>query len=569
MSDPFAYDINDAFYGPLGEYARRTEETVEVDALTHLAQVVTAAGTAIGRRAATRGGHSFHYPNLYTLIIGDSGIGKGVSWELAAQLGEAIDPGFKKRTAYDVASAQGLIRLISDGTSRPSRKRSKDGEEREYEIVTPAVPDKRLLLQIPEMMTVFTSKERDGSTLGEALHNAWDGKDLQNNTKHDRDTATNPHISLVGHITPVDFAKAVSDNRRDLRNGFFNRFILLRARNVRVLPFYVPPPDCRDLFSTMRERLDRLGPVAQPEPHVILDWHSSARQLWREFYSAWRQNTHPFLQGMNGLQSRLAPNAMRVALNHAIFEGADAIYDRHLHAGKAHALASFYSSQPLVGNSEQLATDLTDVLRATFANRQGEWLATELHEMTGRRFGGSDLTQAAGALVQAGVWQCREGRKGNGHTGRIYRLAGSSNDREPCIIPDPFEDLVNTFSPEREQLFENQTEDAALTADSETAAEDIDPNVFTINGMRLRRVTPFSIRYDADALTVDDRQTGVQSGQEGFLVAIDGDATPTQRDRAHALIAKKPNHVLAAIGGELLFVKVLSLRLNQPALASA
>ena len=87
--------------------------------------------------------------------------------------------------------------------------------------------------------------------------------------------------------------------------------------------------------------------------------------------------------------------------------------------------------------------------------------------------------------------------------------------------------------------------------------------------MRLRLVTQFSMRHDADALTVDDRQTGVQSGQEGFLVAIDGDATPTQRDRAHALIAKKPNHVLAAIGGELLFVNVLSLRLNQPSLASA
>jgi hypothetical protein len=535
MSDPFAYNVNDAFYGPLGEYVRRTEETVEVDALTHLSQVITAAGTAIGRRVATQGGHSLHYANLYTLVIGDSGVGKGVSWELAAKLGQAIAPGFTKRTAYDVASTPGLITLIADEVLAPSRKRPKEGEQQEYKTVVAPVHDKRLLLQISEMMSVFTSKERDGSTLGEALRNAWDGRDLENNAKV-RLTATNPHIALVGHITPVDFAKALADNRRDLRNGFFNRFIILRAHNERVLPFYAAPPDCGDLFSRMRESLDRLGPVAQPRPSIVLDWHASARDLWSAFYTACKHGTHPFLRGMDGMHSRLAPVAMRVALNHAVFDNAEAIYDSHLRAGIAHALATVDSRRDLFTHTQPSKPSLAAVLRASFAGRYDEWNSTALHEATGKQFCADDLKKSADELVQAGEWLSRDGKQGNGHIGTLFRLAISPEANTPHTAEDP--------------------------ARSERNASEL-----SINGMRFSKGAAFRVRHDADAITLDDKPTALRAGQEGFIVAVADNASAEERDRAHALASKKSAHSLAAIGGELLFVKPKSLDIVEMAAA--
>jgi hypothetical protein len=576
MSDPFDYDVNDAFYGLLGEYVRRTEETVEIDSLTHLTQVATVAGTAIGPRAAIQGGHSPHHANLYTLVIGDSGIGKGVSWELAAQFGEAIDPGFGKRTKYDVASTPGLIKLIPDGVYRPSKKRPKEGEEQEYEVELAPVYDKRLLLQIPEMMSVFTSKERDGATLGETLRNAWDGRDLENNAKEQL-KATKPHISLVGHITPVDFAKAVANNQRDLRNGFFNRFILVHARNVRLLPFYVPPPDCRELFAKMRESLERLGPVAQPHPAKILDWHVSARSTWSDFYIACKQGTHPFLQGMQGLHSRLAPLAMRVALSHAVFDRADAIHYRHLIAAKSHVLAAYASSQHLFGHALRSPHDLVAVLRASFSDRHDEWITTDLHTVTGKRFSADDLTKAANHLVQAGDWQSREGKKGNGHAGIFFRLARSSEARAPQTIAGPPCDHACDSLPEDTPPFADEVgladtacEDLPKVDEPPQEEEDkTDPSVFLFDGIRLRMVTPFRVPRDAEALSMDDRPTGLKGNKTGFLVAIADDATEEQRARGRALLDKKPHHVLGSVDGDLLFLKKRSLEIGEVSLASA
>jgi hypothetical protein len=285
------------------------------------------------------------------------------------------------------------------------------------------------------------------------------------------------------------------------------------------------------------------------------------------------ETDHPFLQGLGGMSARLISNTVRVAMLFAVIDGSDFIMPQHLHAAKSFCLQCVDSSREFFtknGGPKTQSVRLGDRILAGIGDEP--YALTEIHEVLHNKgYTGEELRAALAALVSSG--QLVTGTK-HSATGRPLTTWAKVHHAEtdcllaPAIEPlmddaDPFQDLVNTFSPECEQFFEDQTEDAALTADSETVAEDIDPNVFTIDGMRLRLVTPFSMRHDADALTVDDRQTGVQSGQEGFLIAIDDDATPTQRDRAHALIAKKPNHVLAAIGGELLFVKLRSLRMTQ------
>ena len=44
----FHYRAEDAFHGPLGELAKRAEESIEVDSHTFLVQLLTAVGAMVG-----------------------------------------------------------------------------------------------------------------------------------------------------------------------------------------------------------------------------------------------------------------------------------------------------------------------------------------------------------------------------------------------------------------------------------------------------------------------------------------------------------------------------------------
>jgi hypothetical protein len=468
--------------------------------------------------------------------------------------------------SFDAASAPGVIHLVRDASKTIDRKRLIEDE---------GVKDKRMLILMEEMEVLFTAIARKGSTLEKVMTMAYDGRTLQTAAR-DSQKATNPHVSFIGQITPEPFRQIVSRGH-GCTNGFFNRFLTVSANKERSRPHGADLPNVSDLVELIRRRLANLGDPLTATPKEIR-WHDSTHEAWEAFVAA-METDHPFLQGLGGMSARLIPNTVRVAVLLAVIDGSVFIMPQHLRAAKSFCLQCVDSSREFFtknGGPKTQSVRLGDRILAGIGDEPVT--ITQIHDVLHKKgYNAETLRAALAALVSSG--QLVIGTKDSA-TGRpLTTWAKVQHAETDCLLApateplmddaDPFEDLVNTFSPECEQFFENQTEDGALTADSEPVAEDIDPNVFTIDGMRLRLVTPFSVRHESDALTVDDRPTGVQSGQEGFLVAIDGDATPTQRDRAHALIAKKPNHVLAAIGGELLFVKVLSLRLNQPALASA
>ena len=62
-----------------------------------------------------------------------------------------------------------------------------------------------------------------------------DGKTLSQLIKNNKDVATNPHISIVAHITAEELKEKIS--RNDLFNGFANRF---RIYSIRTKELAIP-----------------------------------------------------------------------------------------------------------------------------------------------------------------------------------------------------------------------------------------------------------------------------------------------------------------------------------------
>jgi hypothetical protein len=561
-SDPFAYDPEDAYYGPLGEIAKRYRDHIPINLLPFHSMLVTAAGSLVGRRVA----HSYfkdkHFCILFNAIVGETGCGKGTSLNIVRSVIEEIDPTAVDREGVDAASGPGVIDLVRDASKRIEGKRVIEDE---------GVTDKRALIVLEEMEVLFTSIRRKGSTLEKVLNLAYDGRTLQTAARA-KQKATNPHISFIGQITPDPFREIVSSGH-GRSNGFFNRFLTVCAtkKKKRARSHGADLPDVSDLVEVIRCRLAELGDPLATTPKEIR-WHESSHKAWEDFVAAMEAD-HPFLNGLGGMSARLISNTVRVAMLLAVIDGSDFIMPQHLNAAKSFCLQCIDSSREFFtknGGPKTQSVRLGDRILAGVGDEPVT--ITQIHEVLHKKgYDAETLRAALAALVSSG--QLVIGTK-DSVTGRsLTTWAKAQHAETDCLLAtaieplmndaDLFENLVNNFSPECEHFFEDQTEDAAFTADSEPVAEDVDPNVLMIAGMRLRLVAPFSVRHDADALTLDDRPTSVRSRQKGFLVAIAEDATPSQQARAHSLREKKPNHLLAAVEGQLLYVKRGSLKIKQ------
>jgi hypothetical protein len=97
------------------------------------------------------------------------------------------------------------------------------------------VEDKPLLVKESEYKSVLVRQRREGNTLGQILRDAWDCKTLRTLARrHNKLTATRPHIVVVGHVTPGKFRATLEDS--DLSGGSVNRLLICLSRGSRLNP---------------------------------------------------------------------------------------------------------------------------------------------------------------------------------------------------------------------------------------------------------------------------------------------------------------------------------------------
>lgn len=351
-----------ALYGLPGDVVREIAPHSEADPAAILGQFLTAAGNALGRQAHYLVEGDRHPPNLFTVLVGESGKGrKGTSWGRVRQVMAVADATWTdQRIVSGLASGEGVIWAVRDAIVG-TEKQGRGAEAQRIEVeVDPGIRDKRLMVVEPEYERALSVMRRDGNTLSAVVREAWDRGTLSSLTKNSPARATGAHVSIVGHIT-TDELRASLD-RVSMANGSANRVLWLMVRRARVLPFggNINPQIIQDLGERTAAALAAVANITR------VDMNEEAKEIWRGVYedlSAGRAGL------LGAITNRAEAQVIRIALIYALLDGAGEIAPPHLLAALAlweYAEASAeYIWRDTVG--DPLADEILRLLRSAGA----------------------------------------------------------------------------------------------------------------------------------------------------------------------------------------------------------
>lgn len=309
-----------AMHGLAGEIVTTLAPLTEADPVGLLIQLLAAFGNIVGRSAHVVSEDVPHYAKLFCALVGRSSRSrKGTSWGRIAKI---LRAGFPDWMADNLVSGIGSGEVIVHLVRDPVDALDKDGNS---VIKDPGVSDKRKLIQEGELSKVLRVASRESSTLSPVLRDAWDDKTLQNTVKNSPATATNSHISLVGHITLHELHQTLRDV--DIHNGFGNRILWVCVERAQILPLGEKLPDAEavrfgQLFAGRAVQATNIG-------EVLMDHH--ATELFRSIYCSLDDP-----DGIVGsLISRAEGQILRLGLICALLDGSAVMKQEHLKAAYA------------------------------------------------------------------------------------------------------------------------------------------------------------------------------------------------------------------------------------------
>jgi len=317
----------ECLYGLIGEVARAGSEGTETNAYAIAANFMAYLSSAVGRGVYLPIGNTRHHARLFCLHIGRSGRGrKGDAVSLILRLDETLrtmDTAFAPQVHRGgLSTREGLATLIHDGY-RQGR----------HDI--PAIEDKRLWVVESEFANVLHQGRRDGNTLSTGLRDCWDGVDLKPATKSNRVYASHPHVCLSGAISPSELTGLMS--RRDMSNGFANRFLMIWAERTRMLPFPEETPQAV-VEHLARRTLEVLAFVRADQhdqrDHLRLELSPQAQWRYAQLY---RGELNDDIGGgvVASLLERRAPMLLRLAMLMALTDLQHRIDAKHVDAAMA------------------------------------------------------------------------------------------------------------------------------------------------------------------------------------------------------------------------------------------
>jgi hypothetical protein len=379
-----------AHIGLPGEIVAAIEPNTEADPNAILINFLVAFGNAVGRYPYFQVEADHHYSNLFALFIGQSSIGrKGTSEGRVRQIMNVADEGWAMTCRHTgLSSGEGLIYAARD----PVHK-MKGGES---VCVDEGAKDKRLMIVEHEFGSTLTVMKRDGNRLSNLLREAWDSRQiLQSMVKNDPNIATNAHISIVGHITGDELLREL--DRREMANGFANRFLFVCTKRSRLLPFGGGLSEDRvhELGDKVMSTLGKARTLAYPRIRMTAE----CQRMWKTTYEQLSVE-RPGLHG--AITARAEAQTIRLALVYALACGDEAIDVKHLQA----ALAVWRYSEASAGyvfGAEMTGDPLADEILRSLRNVGTKGMTrTDIRDLFGRNRSAAEITTALGLLQRLG-----------------------------------------------------------------------------------------------------------------------------------------------------------------------
>jgi hypothetical protein len=216
--------------GLAGEVVRLIEPSTEADPVALLLQLLVGFGNAIGSGVHVRADAHLHHANEYVVTVGEtSRARKGTAWRQVRAFLAHVDPDWvANKITSGLSSGEGLIWEVRDPIPGPDQKTGQPM------MLDPGVEDKRVLVIEGEFGNVLRVLTRQGNTLSGVLRLGWDGDDLRSMTKQSPVKATQPHVSLAGHITQHELTKYLSEV--EVFSGLGNRILWAAVKRSKILP---------------------------------------------------------------------------------------------------------------------------------------------------------------------------------------------------------------------------------------------------------------------------------------------------------------------------------------------
>lgn len=336
----------DALYGLVGEWAQLMEPHTEACLPALYVSALVGLGALIGRSPNVRLDGARHGVNLFALLVGPTAIGrKGTACARARELLRTLDPQFATQNiSSGLNSGQGVIYHLRD--PRPPQGKARKAD--------PGVSDKRLFVIEAEFSGALRQMGRDANTLSAILREGWDGYTLRTLTKGDPLVASDPHLAVIGQITPDELGRTL--NATETANGFANRFLFVWCERARVLPFD-SSPDALAEHALVRQ----LGSaVLRASSIERVGLTNSGADWWRDHYT----NLSSGSPGQLGAATqRAAPQVRRLGMLLAVLDGKAHADGTHLQA----ALATWeyaYASAAYVIPAQALSSRATRLEKA-------------------------------------------------------------------------------------------------------------------------------------------------------------------------------------------------------------
>jgi len=317
---------NAALYGLAGDIVRTLAPETEASDAALLAHVLTFFGNVVGRTAWHIVGADKHYGNLFVTLVGDSSVGrKGAAASMVRHLFRSVDVEWEANNiATGLSTGEGLIHEVHDDI------RKWDVGNQKHVITEPATPDKRRCIIESELASMLHQFEKRGNILSPLIRQAWDGQTLRVMSKTTGETATNAHISIIGHITREELSRYLTATEQ--ANGLGNRFIWMLVRRNKLLPHggNIYSLDLKDITRRLQTAIQKA------QQTDMMQRSPAANTLWDSVvYGALSplEDKHHGLVG--SLLSRAPAQVLRLSCIYALLDGTDIISPDHIKAALA------------------------------------------------------------------------------------------------------------------------------------------------------------------------------------------------------------------------------------------
>lgn len=372
----------EALYGLAGDFVRTVEPHSEADPVALLATFLSYFGNAVGPAPYYLVESDRHHCNTFQVLSGEtSRARKGVSEGRVRAVFRVADPDWTDtRVVSGLSSGEGVVHAVRDRV------------EVEGEVLDPGEPDKRLQVSEGEFASVLRVLDRDGNTLSAVLRNAWDSKPLRTLTKHKPAVASDPHISVLAHITRQELRRYFTEV--EAANGFGNRIIWLAVHRSKLLPEGGSLSD--DALNAIGARVRRALEFGRKLGSVKKD--GASRAVWARVYPELTQ-ARPGLLG--ALVARSEAQVTRLALIYAVLDCSSVIRAEHLEAALAFWDYAEASAEYIFGDAlgDPIADEIAAALRRAGAKGMTR---TQISNALGRNRKSDQIGRALDLLQQAG-----------------------------------------------------------------------------------------------------------------------------------------------------------------------